>query len=94
MQVVDILVDLVGIEPTTSSMPWNDHRGDLLTVKDLRVGAIGKIGSIVPKCYQFATKFLTERRLGLPVGEQPNIPFLNASWALLTVTQNPKTKPF
>jgi hypothetical protein len=29
------LVDLVGIEPTTSSMPWKVERGDLLTAKDL-----------------------------------------------------------
>jgi hypothetical protein len=32
------LVDLVGIEPTTSSMPWNSQSGDLLTAKGLRVG--------------------------------------------------------
>jgi hypothetical protein len=29
------LVDLVGIEPTTSSMPWKSRYGDLLTAKDL-----------------------------------------------------------
>jgi hypothetical protein len=32
---MELLVDLIGIEPMTSSMPWNDQRGDLLTVKDL-----------------------------------------------------------
>jgi hypothetical protein len=29
------MVDLVGIEPTTSSMPWNEENGDLVTAKDL-----------------------------------------------------------
>jgi hypothetical protein len=29
------LVDLVGIEPTTSSMPWKFQVGVLLTAKDL-----------------------------------------------------------
>jgi hypothetical protein len=32
---IGLLVDLIGIEPMTSSMPWNDEWGDLLTVKDL-----------------------------------------------------------
>jgi hypothetical protein len=27
------LVDLVGIEPTTSSMPWNDENSNLLTAQ-------------------------------------------------------------
>ena len=29
------MVDLVGIEPTTSSMPWKFQDGVLLTAKDL-----------------------------------------------------------
>jgi hypothetical protein len=29
------LVDLIGIEPMTSSMPWKDNVGVLLTEKDL-----------------------------------------------------------
>jgi hypothetical protein len=33
-----ILVDLVGIEPTTSSMPWNEENDDLVTAKDLIAG--------------------------------------------------------
>jgi hypothetical protein len=33
-----ILVDLIGIEPMTSSMPWKFQDGVLLTAKDLRVG--------------------------------------------------------
>jgi hypothetical protein len=50
-------VDLVGIEPTASSMPWKFQDGVLLTAKDLRVGLVGKIGPMGAKCYQFATKF-------------------------------------
>jgi hypothetical protein len=36
------MVDLVGIEPTTSSMPWNIKRSLLLTVKDLMDGVVAK----------------------------------------------------
>jgi hypothetical protein len=36
------LVDLVGIEPTTSSMPWNYKIRILLTAKALKVGRVGK----------------------------------------------------
>jgi hypothetical protein len=36
------LVDLVGIEPTTSSMPWNVENRNLLTAKALIVGQVGK----------------------------------------------------
>jgi hypothetical protein len=32
------MVDLVGIEPTTSSMPWNAKIGKLLTVQAEKVG--------------------------------------------------------
>ena len=32
------LVDLVGIEPTTSSMPWNESNRKLWTAQCLRVG--------------------------------------------------------
>ena len=32
------MVDLVGIEPTTSSMPWNDQGGQLLILKQLMAG--------------------------------------------------------
>jgi hypothetical protein len=41
-QVVENLVDLVGIEPTTSSMPWNDENRNLLTAKALIVRRVGK----------------------------------------------------
>jgi hypothetical protein len=36
------LVDLVGIEPTTSSMPWNGENLNLLTAKALIVERVGK----------------------------------------------------
>ena len=39
---VEKMVDLVGIEPTTSSMPWNSQNRVLLTAKALRVGRVGK----------------------------------------------------
>jgi hypothetical protein len=32
------LVDLVGIEPTTSSMPWRDITCKLLTANGLKIG--------------------------------------------------------
>jgi hypothetical protein len=54
-------VDLIGIEPMTSSMPWNEDVSILLTVKDLRVGKVGQNGPIAAKCYQFATKILPSR---------------------------------
>jgi hypothetical protein len=40
------LVDLVGIEPTTSSMPWNDNGGRRLTLKWLATGTLVKTGYI------------------------------------------------
>jgi hypothetical protein len=54
-------VDLIGIEPMTSSMPWNDNIGVLLTVKDLSAGKVGQNGPIADKCYQFATKIQPSR---------------------------------
>jgi hypothetical protein len=50
------MVDLVGIEPTTSSMPWKYQGRSILTAKDLRAGIVGKTGKIGAICYQFATK--------------------------------------
>jgi len=38
------LVDLIGIEAMTSSMPWNHQKRKLLTVKWLEVGKTGKTG--------------------------------------------------
>jgi len=40
------MVDLVGIEPTTSSMPWNCRNGKLLTANTLKIGIAGKTGKI------------------------------------------------
>jgi len=48
LQVVDLLVDLIGIEPMTSSMPWNCRKRKLLTAKWLEVGETGKTGKIAP----------------------------------------------
>jgi len=50
------MVDLVGIEPTTSSMPWKYQGRSILTAKDLRAGIVGKTGKIGAICYQIATK--------------------------------------
>ena len=33
---------LVGIEPTTPSMPWNSQNRIVLTAKALKVGRVGK----------------------------------------------------
>jgi len=41
-EILEDMVDLVGIEPTTSSMPWNDENRNLLTAKALIVGRVGK----------------------------------------------------
>jgi len=56
LQVVDLLVDLIGIEPMTSSMPWSFPKAIMLTVKDLLAGTVGRNGQIGDICYQFATK--------------------------------------
>jgi hypothetical protein len=41
-----LLVDLIGIEPMTSSMPWNHQKRKLLTDKWLVDGITGKTGLI------------------------------------------------
>ena len=38
LQVIENMVDMVGIEPTTSSMPWHEENDDLVTAKDLIAG--------------------------------------------------------
>ena len=50
------MVDLVGIEPTTSSMPWNRQGGRPLILKQLMAGQTGKTGTNSAICYQIATK--------------------------------------
>jgi hypothetical protein len=42
------MVDLIGIEPMTSSMPWNCQKHKLLTAKWLEDGITGKTGQIAP----------------------------------------------
>jgi len=54
---INLLVTLVGIEPTTSSMPWNLLHTDVLIAKDLSSGKAEKAGPKGALCYQFATKF-------------------------------------
>jgi hypothetical protein len=72
-----VLVDLVGIEPTTSSMLRNDKKRDL-TAKPLIVGRGAKTAKtgvfLLPECYQntsyqFATKL--DFGLGLTAGDSP-----------------------
>ena len=41
-KLLDGLVDLVGIEPTTSSMPWNWQNRKLLKDKVVKIGGVGK----------------------------------------------------
>jgi len=50
------MVDLVGIEPTTSSMPWNYQGCRSLILKQLMAGQAGKTGINGAFCYQIATK--------------------------------------
>ncbi len=50
------MVDLVGIEPTTSSMPWKYQGGRPLILKQLMAGQAGKTGINSAICYQIATK--------------------------------------
>jgi hypothetical protein len=50
------LVDLVGIEPTTSSMPWNCQGSRPLILKQLMAGQTGGTGINSAICNQIATK--------------------------------------
>jgi hypothetical protein len=43
-KLLGLLVDLIGIEPMTSSMPWKCQKAKLLTVKQLETGITGKTG--------------------------------------------------
>ena len=60
-------MDLAGIEPATSSMPWNYKNRNSLTAKASKVGRVGKNREnrrvLLAKryqnaCYQFATKLI------------------------------------
>jgi hypothetical protein len=70
-KLLSYLVDLIGIEPMTSSMPWNFRICKLLTAKEILAGTTGKTGPICYQCYQIATKFSWQDGLGLTVGDQP-----------------------
>jgi hypothetical protein len=59
-----LLVDLTGIEPVTSSMPWNEANIKILTAKDLLAGRVGKTGLIGDICDENATNFLTAGQTG------------------------------
>jgi hypothetical protein len=43
-KLLGLLVDLIGIEPMTSSMPWKCQKHKLLTVNQLLTGITGKTG--------------------------------------------------
>ncbi len=49
-------MDLAGIEPATSSMPWNCQGRRPLILKQLMAGQAGKTGINNAICYQIATK--------------------------------------
>jgi len=70
-------VDLIGIEPMTSSMPWNCEKRKLLTVKWLEVGVTGKAGSIGVLWHQFDTKSVG-RELGRGGPAHKHFPILNS----------------
>ncbi len=68
-EVESLLVDLTGIEPVTSSMPWYVTIAKTLTLQHLRVGRVGKTGLIGTGCCQNAAK--TSGPQGLIVWGQP-----------------------
>src|SRR5260370_35486938 len=63
------MVDLVGIEPTTSSMPWNEENAKLLTLQDLIVGLVAKNRvnrrNLRPNCAQKLTSGSWAGRRGI-----------------------------
>ena len=64
-------MDLVGIEPTTSSMPWKLSNRKLQTAQYLQTGRTGKNGLIGVICGQNAGK-TNQVASGLVVWNQPN----------------------
>jgi hypothetical protein len=85
------LVDLVGIEPTTSSMPCCGSKTKLLTKWHLAVGKTGKTGLVGSICCQNAAK-INHRVIGLTVGGSPIEFSLSRASALSTTmlkTSNP-----
>jgi hypothetical protein len=71
----DLLVDLVGIEPTTSSMPWSGSKSQIIdgTIVMSRHNRPNR-RYLLPKCCQIQPK----RATGLIVWNQP-FPFLNGA---------------
>jgi hypothetical protein len=66
------LVDLIGIEPMTSSMPLCNANRKLQTAQYLRTGITGKNGPLGAICGQNAGKTTTQVASGLIVWNQPN----------------------
>jgi hypothetical protein len=64
-------VDLIGIEPVTSSMPWNEANIKISTAKDLQTGQVGKTGLIGGICDKNATNFLAAGQRADLVGVSP-----------------------
>src|SRR5271166_6872480 len=73
------LVDLVGIEPTTSSMPWKYQGSRPLILKQLMAGWTGKTGINSAICYQIATKLNEWERRADSWGISPS------HWMIVTV---------
>src|SRR5260370_33022627 len=63
------MVDLGGIEPTTSSMPWNEENAKLLTLQDVIVGlgAKNRVNrrNLRPNCAQKLTSGSRAGRWGI-----------------------------
>jgi len=68
-KLLGLLVDLIGIEPMTSSMPCYECTQKLLTMRHLRAGKTGKTGVIGAICCQNAAKIISGRS-GCTVGGQ------------------------
>ena len=64
------LVDLVGIEPTTSSMPCCSRGSRSLVFKDLQTGTSGRNGVFGALSGQFPAKNSNERRRAAWAGVQ------------------------
>ncbi len=67
-------MDLIGIEPMTSSMPWYVINAKTLTLQHLRVGRVGKTGIIGTGWCQNAAKPSGPK--GLFVWISPSPPYL------------------
>jgi hypothetical protein len=61
---LELIGDMIGIEPMASSTPWNETNIKILTTNDLLVGRVGKTGLIGGICDKNATNFLTAGQAG------------------------------